>query len=134
MSPRTVNATIVSQEQLSNAVSRFGAFDALRRVGHFDMDLRADAPDPFSVELEVGGEPLAAHVVAILGSGALLEFSQKTDSTDSEVHAMYFAVRQVHEPGTTTGVWEISPDARFGDGSINDYNAAALAAAKYVYG
>ena len=134
MSPRTVNATIVSQEQLSNAASRFGAFDALRRVGHFDMDLRADAPDPFSVELDVGGEPLAAHVVAILGNGALLEFSQKTDSLDSEVHAMYFAVRQVHVPGSTTGVWEINPDARFGDGGIDGYNTAALAAAEYVYG
>ena len=134
MSQRTVNAAIVSQEQLSNAVSRFGTFDALRRVGHFDMDQRVDARDPFAVGLEVGGDPLDAHVVAIIGNGALLEFSQKTDSLDSEVHAMYFAVRQVHEPGTAMGVWEISPDVRVGDGGIADYNSAALFAADYVYG
>ena len=128
----TVNATIVSSTQLASAVCYFGTLNALRRVGSFDV--RADTASPFSVMLEVDGESLETNVVAVIGSGAMLEFSQRSLSSDDEVRSMYFGVRQVYSPASVYGSWEINPQAEFGDGSIDDYNAAALAVARYVYG
>lgn len=125
-----VNVETVSDQQLSDAVSRYGALVALKHVASIEND-PPDAPDAMAVSLAISGTIIVAHVAAIIGGGAMLEYTEHVPSSD-DVTSMFFAVRRSRE-AEHRGKWEINPKVGYGDGSISAFNKAARAAARYIF-
>ena len=126
-----LNVKIVSDAQLSDAVSHYATLVSLNHVMAVEAAVVPERDDVMAVDLEVDGDKVVVHVAAIIGGGALLEYAAHMPSAD-EVTSMFFAARRVREARHRSR-WEISENVNYGDGSIAELNKAAQAAARYIF-